>query len=476
MMTKVRRTIERHRLLRKGDRIIAAVSGGPDSVAMLRILKGLSEKGYGLTLTVAHLNHGLRGSESDREEQFVRELCASLAVPFHGRRADMAAAVRRGGGSLEEACRRERYAFFEELRIGERMDRVALGHHLDDQAETVLMRFLRGSGTEGLKAMAPLRDGVYIRPLIEVTRREILSYLAREGTAFMEDSSNERDIFLRNRIRRELLPFLIKEYNPRLVENLGRMTEIIRLEDDFIQGIAEGLLHRWREDDTDGTIRIPLEEWRPLHEALRRRLVKTILLGLSPRKQGIGYRHVDAVMKVVEGNNPGAVLDMPFRVRVGREYGRLFFEKKKEVPQGSTGGREKKRDGGKREKTGGVIANVPGTIHIPEWGKTLSFSYVEKSSAGGGTDRSVFVDPGRIYFPLEVRARLPGDRMEPLGMGGKTKKVQDIFVDEKISRHRRDKIPLVVDRESVIWIPGVRLSGRVAVTERTGRVLKIEIN
>lgn len=476
MINKIRRTIERHGLLRKGDRVLAAVSGGPDSVALLKILKALSDEGYDLSLAVAHLNHGLRGNESDHEEMFVSRLSASMAVPFFSRKADIAETIRRSRGSLEDACRKERYAFLDDVRDREGMDRIALGHHLDDQAETVLMRLLRGSGPEGLKGMVPLRDGVYIRPLIEVTRREILAFLDREGTAFVEDSSNESDIFLRNRIRRHLLPALMKDYNPRLVEHLGRTAEILRMEDDYIQGVAEDLLRRWIVSGPEEAARIPLDELLPLHEALIQRIFKKILLSLSPLKNGIGHRHVDAVMSILKGDSPNAAVDLPFHVRAGREYGMIYFERKEKIPRGSPGQKTKGR--GKKEsgKNYRYAVEVPGDVDIPEWGKTISFRYAETTNPAAGSLRTVFIDPEKIHFPMALRNWVPGDRMEPLGMEGKSKKVQDIFVNEKVPRRERMRIPLLVDRDSVIWIPGLRLSGRVRVTDQTARVLKIEIN
>jgi tRNA(Ile)-lysidine synthase len=475
MIHKVRQTIEKHRLLRKGDRVLAAVSGGPDSVALLKILKRLSEQGYALTLAVAHLNHGLRGAESDRDEIFVRDLCAFLKVPFFSRRTDIGEMVRRDGGSLEESCRRERYAFLADVRMKEGMDRIALGHHLDDQAETVLMRLLRGSGPEGLRGMLPLRDGLYIRPLIDVTREEILAFLEREGAAFVEDSSNKGDRFLRNRIRRNLLPVLVKEYNLQLVENLGRTAEILRMEDQYLQGVVRGLLSRWTVAGQEGTLKIPLEELLSLHEALRRRVVRSILLGLSPLKNGIGFRHVDAVMKILAGNSPDAALDMPFHVRVRREPGALWFEKRTAA---SRTGLEDVRYGREAESEVGRYCyevDVPGRIDIPQWGGTLDFQFEAKREAAVESNRVVFFDPDNIRFPLQVRTWIPGDRMEPLGMKGKKKKIQDIFVDRKLPRKERRSIPLLVDRESVLWIAGLLMSERVRVTDRTGRVLKIEI-
>jgi len=475
MIHKVRRTIEKHRLLGKGDRVLAAVSGGPDSVALLKILKQLSDEGYDLTLAAAHLNHGLRGAESDRDEMFVRDLCAFLKVPFFSGRADIGEAVGRKGGSLEEACRRERYAFLLDVTRREAMDRIALGHHRDDQAETVLMRLLRGSGPEGLRGMQPLREGLYIRPLIDVTRDEILGFLEREGAAFVEDRSNKGDAFLRNRIRRRLLPMLMKEYNPRLVDTLGRTAEILRVEDDYIQGVVKDLLGRWTTTGAEGELRVPLEELLSLHEAVRRRIIRSILLDFSPLKNGIGFHHVDAVMKILAAGSRGDVLDMPFRVRVRREAGMLRFERKTGAFRDGLQEEGRNQRGAREDGRYAYDVDVPGRIHIPQWGRALAFQFEARRQAAVESERIVFLDPEAIRFPLQVRSWIPGDRMEPLGMKGKKKKIQDIFVNRKIPRRERRSIPLLVDRESVLWIAGLMMSERARVTNRTGRVLKIEI-
>lgn len=468
---KVEKAIRRHRLLSEGDGVVVAVSGGPDSVALLKIFQELSPR-YRLALKVAHLNHGLRGEESDREESFVRELCLSLGLPFVSRKVDIRNSLPKSGASLEDACRRERYGFLEEVRLEEGFQKTALGHHRDDQAETVLMHLLRGSGPEGLRGMLPLRDGTFIRPMLDVSREEVISFLAERGLAYVKDSSNDEEFCLRNRIRHGLIPDLCARYNPGLVENLARTAEILRLENDFMEGEVRRLLERWRCTGARGRMDIPLREFLGLHEAIRNRVVKAALRGFSPEKKGAGFRHVRAVTSLAESGRAGDGLDMPFGVRVKKGYCCLSFEVC--AVEGKVPGRarlEGKEGGDLPAYRYDVV--VPGEVKIAETGRRMAFRYVGREEVFQSTGNTAFMDCAGISFPLTVRSWLHGDRIEPLGMEG-SKKVHDIFVDCKVPREDRKVVSLLTDRASVIWVAGLRLSRRVAITERTTGVLKVE--
>lgn len=446
------------------------MSGGPDSVALLKIFQELSPR-YRLALKVAHLNHGLRGEESDREESFVRELCLSLGLPFVSRKIDVRNVLSKSGTSLEDACRGERYDFLEEVRLEEGFQKTALGHHRDDQAETLLMRLLRGSGPEGLRGMLPLRDGTFIRPMLDVSREEIISFLAERGLAYVNDSSNEEEFCLRNRIRHGLIPDLCARYNPGLVENLVHTAEILRLENDYMEGEVRRLLERWRCTGARRRMDIPLREFLGLHEAIRNRVVKAALRGFSPEKKGAGFRHVRAVTSLAESGRTGDRLDMPFGVRVKKGYGCLSFEVCETAANVPGRTRHRGEDGDAPAYRYDVL--VPGEVKIAETGRRMAFRYVDRKDVCPATGNTAFMDCEGISFPLTVRSWRPGDRIEPLGMEG-SKKVQDLFVDCKVSREDRRGIPLLTDRSSVIWVAGLRLSRRVAITERTTGVLKIE--
>ncbi len=455
-MRKVRNTIEKHAMITPGDRVGVALSGGADSVALLHVLANLAPE-HALELFTLHLNHGIRGEESDRDEAFVRKLAGSMDIPLESERVSVPALRKERGGSLEDICRDERYAFFERMARRHGLDKIALGHTLSDQAETVIMRFLRGSGLEGLKGFLPVRDGIYIRPLMEVTRDEIIFFLGEEGIPFVTDSSNRDETYLRNRIRGRLVPELKASYNVRLEENIGRTAEILRLEDDFIRESVAGIIAEWTID-TDRA-RLPVPKLKKLHPALLWRLIKTILETHSPVKNGIGYLHVKAVADLIDGPSPSASADLPFNLTARREYDDLIIA----PDDGSSGGCDFSYE-----------VQIPGSVDIAETGRRMVFDLVDAEEADGRSDNPVFMDCRAISFPLVVRNMRAGDRIRPLGMKG-TKKVAALLMDEKVPKVLRRSIPLLADRSSVLWVPGVRLSDRVKMTDMTEKVVKAEI-
>ncbi|MDO9515193.1 MAG: tRNA lysidine(34) synthetase TilS [Syntrophales bacterium] len=455
-MLKARNTIEKHAMLTPGDRVGVAVSGGADSVALLHVLANLAPE-YTLELFVLHLNHGIRGEESDRDEAFVRKLAGSMGIPFTSERVSIPELRIERGGSLEDICRDERYAFFERMTQRYGLDKIALGHTLSDQAETVIMRFLRGSGLEGLKGFLPVRGGIYIRPLMEMTRDEITSFLGKEDIPFMTDSSNRDETYLRNRIRVTLVPELKASYNVRLEENIGRTADILRLEDDFISESVAGIISEWAIDTNRA--RLPVPKLKELHPALLWRLIKTILETHSPVKNGIGYLHVKAVADLTLGSSPSACADLPFNLTARREYDDLIIA----PDDGSSDGCDFSYE-----------VQIPGSVDIAETGRRMVFTLAGAKEVDARSDNPVFMDYNAISFPLVVRNIREGDRIQPLGMEG-TKKVAALLMDEKVPKVRRRSIPLLADRASVLWVPGVRLSDRVKMTDMTEKVVKAEI-
>ncbi len=474
MLHKVRRTIERFEMLNPGDHVIVAVSGGPDSVALLQALTLLSPE-YKLNLTVAHLNHGLRGRESDAEEQLARRLSEDRGFPFVSRRVDLRTLKtgRQRRHSLEDIGRQERYAFFTSLAAEVGATRIALGHHREDQAETVLMNLIRGSGLEGLKGIPPVREKRLIRPLFEVGKREILAFLSSNGLPCLEDSSNRQDFYLRNRIRNQLLP-LLKEFNPQIVSSLERMSRIARREDACLQEAAGRILARWKilPSLRDGEITLPLPDFLELPEAIQYRVLKTLLVHLVPYPFRISAAHVEAARRLTRGAGGLNPACLPGRVLVKREAGRLTF-----FPAGGDSGSTlPSMSAGRRVNPFSYPLDIPGLVEIKELGRVVKTAFVDRGEIEhrGGVKKAAYFDPDRISPPLVIRNRREGDRFQPLGMAG-TKKLKAYFIDEKIHREQRDLIPLLADDHSVIWIAGLRLSERVRLGEKTRRIVKIEM-
>ncbi|MCK9195889.1 MAG: tRNA lysidine(34) synthetase TilS [Syntrophales bacterium] len=473
MLGKVKKVIEKYHMIRSGGRVLVAVSGGPDSVALLAILHKLAPE-LGVSLVVAHLNHGLR-PEADDEEQFVRELCLSMELQMESARADILELSRSQGKSVEDMAREVRYSFLDQAADRVNADRIALGHHLHDQAETVLMNLLRGSGPEGLKGMTPIRDRCYIRPLLHTSRSEIREFLAGESLSFAVDHSNEDPKYLRNRIRHQLLPLLESQYKTGIERTLARTAEIIGREDDFMQDQVHRILSGWKISDSKDSVCLDISKLRALHEALARRIIKVLLERFSPDEKGVFYSHIQAVLDLAFLGKPSGRLHLPFAVEAKRDYGRLLLS---------------------RRERGGQGVNycypvaVPGRINVPEAKMIFEFSVIDagyqeviklimekeevmrECAPGRQKAGQVYLDYERLTFPLKIRSIQPGDRMRPLGMEG-TKKVKAIFIDKKVSRDDRHRIPLLAGADCILWIAGSCLNESVRITAGTRRVLKV---
>jgi tRNA(Ile)-lysidine synthase len=319
VLKRVKKTIADNALLERGDHILTAVSGGPDSVALLWTLALLSFE-YELRLTTAHLNHGLRGAEAQAEEAFVHSLCAGMGINCISKTVDIRALRKGSGKSLEEVGREHRYRFLDETAQTCGAKKIATGHHRDDQAETVLINFLRGSGLEGLKGIVPVREGRIIRPLLHIGKEEILEFLDREGLPYIMDSSNLSPHFLRNRIRHQLIPELAARYNPAIVRGLSQTAEIIRREDDYLQAVVRRILNGWGVVPGEADSLLPLANFIDLHEALQGRVIKCLLASAALSGNGIGYRHVEAVLALARpSHRRKSSLDLPGLIRVEKD-------------------------------------------------------------------------------------------------------------------------------------------------------------
>jgi tRNA(Ile)-lysidine synthase len=478
LLKKIRQTIDQYRMLDIGDGVVVAVSGGPDSVALLAILMHLSAE-YRLKLVVAHLNHGLRPGPADEEEAFVHRLSERLGLICESRKSDIASLCRARKKSVEETAREERYRFFEEIRYQYQARKIALGHHARDQAETVLMNLLRGSGLEGLRGIRPVREDLCIRPLLGITRVEIDEYLTRNDLPYLIDFSNADENCCRNRIRHQLIPELKVRYNPRLEENLCRTAEILGREDDYLKQIVEALASDQRIIQADATrqeTRINISACLELHEALQRRLIKHVLLRHAQKKQGIGYVHIDDVKALMQHTRSGGSLHLPFGMEVRREYDVLVIGRRKKPPRdpGLVRDRGDASAGHSETDVTACDVHIPGRIQLDTQRRALTLDFVDRSAVHFGDSRTFYMDYACIMPPLTVRTPQPGDRIQPLGMSG-MKKLTHYFIDRKIPRRIRGQVPLLVDRHSVVWIVGRQLSERVKITDKTTTVLRIEM-
>lgn len=447
LLKKVRKTVQRFSLLEPADRVVVAVSGGADSVCLLHCLGELAPK-YGLELLAAHFNHNLRGAESDEDQKFVVDLCRRLGVELTAGSALVREIAKRQKRSLEEACRNSRYEFLLSLKRDRGFGKIALGHNLDDQAETVLMNVIRGAGIDGIKGINPVRD-CCIRPLIEVTREEIREFLDSRKIPFRLDSSNLDNSFRRNSIRNSLIPEIRGKYNPSVTAALGRLASIARMESSFLDKLAREELDRLQP-------KIKLDEFLRLDPAIQNRIIKMALEELSPVKGGISHEHVTAAWDIITGDNPGASINLPYEITVRREYDYAVI------------GREEKKKADFQ-----YVIKVPGKIFLKEAGMEFRFALLDSIPKDMGDQWKAFMDYGVVVPPLVFRNFRPGDRIRPLGMEGH-RKLQDVFTDRKIPRARRRSVPVLADAESVLWVPGVITSERMRVSGNAGNVLSVE--
>ena len=436
--------------------MVVALSGGPDSTALLAVLDAMARE-LDLNLIVAHYNHGLRGAESDEDEKVSRGLTQKLGLIYICGKMDQKKVAK--GISPEDFYRRQRYSFLEKIASDYQAQKIALGHNLQDQAETVLLNLLRGSGLEGLKGFLPKRDGRIIRPLIEISRREIISFLENSGISYRRDSSNEDSMYLRNKIRMELIPYLKEEFNPKIEKNLAQMAGILSTDDDFIKQHVAEALQSLSIQSSQNRILLKIDFLNKLPQAIRWRLFKTILEDLSPAKNGISFINVKSLDILTRKNESGKRVTLPMEIEARCEYGNLILEKKIACLNQI-----------KYE----YIINIPGSLYIKEKNITLSAELIIKENVEFSSKNKVYLDLDKIRQPLVVRNRRDGDWFQPLGMPGR-QKIKKYFIDHKIPCRERNGIMLLTDSLSVIYIENMHLNDRVKITGETKKVLKMEI-
>ena len=474
MLRKTTKAIKEYGLIEKGDNVLVAVSGGPDSVALLLALIKLAGR-FGFSLAAAHLNHCLRGKDAQEDARFVRELADRLDIPLTSEEVDIKAIRRRRGGSIEEVARAERYAFLCRAAKSMGCNKVALGHTLDDNAETALMNLLRGSGVKGLGGIPPRRrlDGIeVIRPLILVMKDEVLSFLQSEKASYRTDCTNKDTVFRRNKIRHELIPLLKRDFNSKVVSALSGTAAVMRQVDEYIEAELERLMGEIVEERRGRAV-LKQARLARLHPFMRKEVIRRILADRFEAKAGLSQ--LEKVDRFVTDGR-GGTMNVSDSVTISRQYSDIIIRKQRVKTE-------------KFEQE----APVPGEIFLRYFGTRLSTEIVikdalvsdlrqkpkpfskiwEKISEGKRVRLQEFFDAGKIHCDrLLIRNRRKGDRYRPIGLGG-DKSVREIFIDEKIPVSIRSKVPLLVNGREILWIMGYRVSEKYKVTGATKRVLKV---
>ncbi|MBR9984626.1 MAG: tRNA lysidine(34) synthetase TilS [Desulfosarcina sp.] len=472
LLATVEQTLAAHHMTDPGDRVLVGVSGGPDSMALLHLLSRLAPD-LEIRLGVAHLNHCLRGASADRDSEVVRQAAQSLHFPFHVSRCQVLKVKEKLGLSLEEAARRVRYAFFRKTMSNAGYNKLALGHQSNDNAEQMLMALLRGTGPRGLSGITPVRQACIIRPLINASRSQIETFVAQAGIPSVIDASNNDLRFVRNRIRHHLLPLLASDYNPRIEANLNQLAEVMRTEEDWIEGITAAEYKKALLVRAKGTLTLSAETVSQAHPALARRLVRKALADLSGTLQRITFAHVHSVLHLLTDGGGIKALHLPGGIRARRADDRLTL-----TLAGSCCRRAvEPAVEGKPAPAIEIYTPFPATIEIKTMGIGLRFSTCRPDQLPRWVDvdrNQAHFDLGRIALPLTVRPAVPGDRFTPLGASG-SQKLKKFFVDHRIPRQTRVMAPVLMDRQRIIWLVGHRIDEHVKVTTATAQVLRVEI-
>jgi len=461
LFNRIKRAIDRYHLLEKGERLIVGVSAGVDSMVLLHLLNAYREA-FDLSLIVAHVNHGLRPGESEKEAELVEKESAGLGLPFEYGKFNVKEFQKLAGLSPQDAARRIRFHFFYNLLQKHHAQKIALGHHADDQVETILIRLIRGSGLQGLKGMLPIREGRVIRPLLEVWRGEIQSFAMERKIPFLLDSSNLKNGYLRNRIRLTLIPLIEREYQPNFKEVLLRTSNILREEDDYLEKGVEKAFQRIVQKEGD-ILSFKFSEYQSLHQAIQWRIIKKILGRIDDREMLIEegeWSDVGKIYKELHRASASFLLGLPHGVWVEKRYDKILLAK----------GEVKTFPPFEAELTS------PGRTFIEEIGKEVVIEEVDRNEFKNynGPPSTALLDYGSLRFPLKMRNFRPGDRFHPLGVKG-TQKLKNFFIDHKVPKFERPKVPLLISGDMIAWIAGYRIDERVKVTEKTEKVLKVKV-
>lgn len=457
---KVHQAITARNLLCLGDRIVVAVSGGPDSVALLACLVALAPR-WKWTISIGHINHGLRGTESEEDAAFVEQLGTALTVPVFIRTPRLCKQeVRSSKQSLQAYAREVRYQALEDIVQESGATKIATGHTADDQAETVLMWMIRGSGSGGLSGIPPTRGGRIVRPILNFPRREIVNYLDQRQLTYRVDSSNNQTTYLRNRIRKNLMPQL-QDYAPGLVSVLSRQAEIIREDHIYLEHVAAKALQDIGEDKGKLEIQIDRAALLVLPLAIQRRVVQQGLKQLNGTHQSPRFDLIQRLLDLLARGQTGWKLHI-HSVHVTQEYEWLVFSKRETMGPKPLGVFQENE----------IAVDVPGEVIWPLTGQQLMLAvrHTHEVTFSSGAAQ-MHLDADTFTPELRIRTWQPGDVFRPKGMGGRQKKLQDFFTDMKLPRSQRETLPLLVAPEGILLVGGMRMDERFQVSSATTSVV-----
>ncbi|TVM04355.1 MAG: tRNA lysidine(34) synthetase TilS [Candidatus Brocadia sp. WS118] len=467
---KIFNTITKYQIIKPRDSLIVGVSGGPDSVALIKILHAInSAKNLHLSIFLAHLNHQLRGTSSEEDAQFVQNLSNELSLPFILKSVNIEKIAAQTKRSIEETARRERYKFFMESAQVHSASAVVTGHTADDNAETILHRIIRGTGTLGLGGIPlkrPLTTGspIYlVRPLLFVWRKEIIEYLGEKHCNYRTDASNDDRIYLRNKIRLELIPFLENQYNPNVKNLLIQLCQILNLQNEFFVTEAKKILQASTVEIKHDSYTLDTRYLTQYPKILQYFALREILNTLHAPLNEITYSHYTKILDEITRKGKGRHFQLPERLSLWYEHGMLHFQKDL-LPTRSRPSSE-------------TTIQIPGITPVPPSGHLVAeISDIQNFSLETykkhKTRDEEALDLQRIIMPLSVRMRKDGDTISPLGTQGH-KKLKDLFIDKKVPAKERDAIPIIVMNNQPVCVMGICIDNKVKVTANTKKILTL---
>lgn len=458
---KVMKFIKENSMFNKGDKVIVAVSGGPDSICLLYILNEHKDE-LGITLFGAHINHCLRGMESDKDEEYAKKTCESLKIDFYSKAVDIHKIAEKNNLSCEMAGREARYDFFGELMIKLNANKIALAHNANDQAETILMRMMRGTGIEGLIGIKPVRDKIYVRPILHLSRSEIEKYCEVNGIDPRIDKSNLETIYARNKVRLDLIPYIQENFNKDIIKTLNRLSDIVKVDNDYLESIS---MEQYKKHCDIGEKKVIINDSAfSEHEAIVSRIIRSALLHVNHNLYNIEKIHISNIIDL-QKHDTGKTIMLPQNIIVGNCYGNIHIYIKDN--ESSTANLVNSNE---------YSLNVNENNSVEHLKKVIKIQVKPKAELIQikNDDYIKYFDYDKIVGPIILRYRKDGDKFIPLGMKG-NKKLKDLLMDLKIPKDIRNDIPLVCFGMDIAWVVGHRVSDKFKISKDTKNILQIKI-
>lgn len=456
---KVLSTINKHNLIQKGDKIVLGLSGGYDSVCLLHVLNRL-KKDFNIEIYAAHLNHQIRGIEAQKDALYVSKLCEDMGIIFFVKSINVPKYCENEGLSLEEGARKLRYEMFYEIKDKIKANKIAIGHNLNDQAETVMMRIMRGTGLKGLKGIDYIRDNCIIRPILDVERNEIEEYCEAYNLNPRIDKTNLENIYTRNKIRLDLLPYMKDNFNSNVIESIVRMSNSLKSDNDYIEKEAEAKFREVSNIKEKGFVEINLDDFVCLHDAIKVRVLRNSIKHILGDTNFVDQRHIEDIMSLEDNSKVNKMLTLPRNIFVYRKKDSIILTNEEIVNEEIE-----------------FYYNVPsnGFIKIKELKQIIETQVmsIDRYKSMKLDNSSKGFDFNKVKGGIVIRSRRQGDKIK-LAMG--SKKVKDLFIDLKIPREERCKIPIITDGEGIICVGDYKISENYKIDESTKEVLKINFN